>query len=93
MRSPSTEGKAGGWAGEGGDGTHQLLKFVGDESCCVLPVIIFSGVEEREWRVGEKRKRKKKQALTVTVFFFFCMKEREGFLKRDAPLVVSLSHG
>lgn len=94
LNAISIHGRQGGWGG-GEDGTHQLLKFVGDESCCGLPVIIFSGVEEGKWGGGEKKEKKKKKALTVTVhfFIFFCMKQREGFLKRDAPLVVSLSHG
>lgn len=53
------------------DGTHQLLKFVGDESCCGLPVIIFLAVEEGAWGGMEKKRKRKKKALTVTVHFFF----------------------
>lgn len=57
--------------------TYQLLKFIGDESCCRLPAIIFQ--------------KKKKSPHGHSPFFY--IKQHEGFLKRDAPLVVSLSHG
>lgn len=34
--------------------------------------------------------KKKKSSRSQTIFY---IKQHEGFLKRDAPLVVSLSHG